>query len=106
MVMVPTTGGSGADVSQFCVVTDTQRGLKATIGGRALVPEISLTDPELLTTMPPELTAHTGLDADVYAEPLVYGVLCQLQGPLMPVGERWRLLRVLRNPVRIQRLLE
>lgn len=63
MVMVPTTGGSGADVSQFCVVTDTQRGLKATIGGRALVPEISLTDPELLTTMPPELTAHTGLDA-------------------------------------------
>ncbi len=63
MVMVPTTGGSGADVSQFCVVTDTTRRLKATIGGRALVPEISLTDPELLTTMPAELTAHTGLDA-------------------------------------------
>jgi alcohol dehydrogenase class IV len=63
MVMVPTTGGSGADVSQFCVVTDTARGLKATIGGRALVPEISLTDPVLLTTMPAELTAHTGLDA-------------------------------------------
>jgi alcohol dehydrogenase class IV len=63
MVMVPTTGGSGSDVSQFCVVTDTVRGLKATIGGRALVPEISVTDPELLTTMPPELTAHTGLDA-------------------------------------------
>jgi alcohol dehydrogenase class IV len=62
-VMVPTTGGSGADVSQFCVVTDTARRLKATIGGRALVPDISLTDPELLTTMPAELTAHTGLDA-------------------------------------------
>jgi alcohol dehydrogenase len=63
MVMVPTTGGSGADVSQFCVVTDTARALKATIGGRALVPEISITDPQLLTTMPPELAAHTGLDA-------------------------------------------
>ena len=63
MVMVPTTGGSGADVSQFCVVTDTTRALKATIGGRALVPEISITDPRLLTTMPPELAAHTGLDA-------------------------------------------
>jgi alcohol dehydrogenase class IV len=63
MVMVPTTGGSGADVSQFCVVTDTARRLKATIGGRALVPEISVTDPMLLTTMPAELTAHTGLDA-------------------------------------------
>lgn len=63
MVMVPTTGGTGADVSQFCVVTDTARGLKITIGGRALVPEISLTDPRLLTTMSPQLTAHTGLDA-------------------------------------------
>jgi alcohol dehydrogenase len=63
MVMVPTTGGSGSDVSQFCVVTDTRRQFKATIGGRALVPEISLTDPELLTTMSPELTAFTGIDA-------------------------------------------
>ena len=63
MVMVPTTGGSGSDVSQFCVVTDTSRRLKVTIGGRALVPEISVTDPELLTTMSPELSAHTGIDA-------------------------------------------
>jgi alcohol dehydrogenase len=63
MVMVPTTGGSGSDVSQFCVVTDTRRQFKATIGGRALVPEISLTDPELLTTMSAELTAYTGIDA-------------------------------------------
>ena len=51
MVMVPTTAGTGSDVSQFCVVTDTKRRFKATIGGRALVPEISVTDPELLTTM-------------------------------------------------------
>jgi alcohol dehydrogenase class IV len=63
MVMVPTTAGSGSDVSQFCVVTDTRRQFKATIGGRALVPEISLTDPELLTTMSAELTAYTGIDA-------------------------------------------
>jgi len=67
MVMVPTTGGSGSDVSQFCVVTDTKRRFRATIGGRALVPDISLTDPELLTTMPGELTAHTGLDAFSHA---------------------------------------
>jgi alcohol dehydrogenase class IV len=63
MVMVPTTGGSGSDVSQFCVVTDTRRHLKVTIGGRALIPEISVTDPELLTTMSAELTAFTGMDA-------------------------------------------
>jgi alcohol dehydrogenase class IV len=63
MVMVPTTGGTGSDVSQFCVVTDTKRRFKVTIGGRALVPDISLTDPELLTTMSAQLSAHTGLDA-------------------------------------------
>lgn len=63
MVMVPSTGGSGADISQFCVITDTTRRLKATIAGRALVPDISVTDPTLLTTMPPDLSAHTALDA-------------------------------------------
>jgi alcohol dehydrogenase len=45
------------------VVTDTRQNVKATIGGRALVPDISVTDPEVLTTMSGELSAHTGLDA-------------------------------------------
>lgn len=63
MVMVPSTGGTGADVSQFCVITDTARRVKYTIAGRALVPDISVTDPTLLTTMPPDLSANTALDA-------------------------------------------
>ncbi|HUY51525.1 MAG TPA: iron-containing alcohol dehydrogenase [Streptosporangiaceae bacterium] len=61
-VMVPTTSGSGSDVSQFCVITDTTRHIKATIGGRVLVPDISVTDPRALTTVPPDLTAYTALD--------------------------------------------
>ncbi len=61
-VMVPTTGGSGSDVSQFCVVTDTTRHLKITIGARALVPDISVTDPRTLTTVPHDITAYTALD--------------------------------------------
>ena len=61
-VMVPTTGGSGSDVSQFCVVTDTTRKIKMTIGARALVPDISVTDPQVLTTVPPDITAYTALD--------------------------------------------
>ncbi|HWM04785.1 MAG TPA: iron-containing alcohol dehydrogenase [Actinophytocola sp.] len=63
MVMVPSTGGSGADISQFCVITDTRRRVKCTIAGRALVPDISVTDPKLLTTMSAELSAHTAIDA-------------------------------------------
>jgi alcohol dehydrogenase class IV len=62
-VMVPTTGGSGSDVSQFCVVTDTTRRLKVTIGARALVPDISVTDPRALTTVPHDITAYTAIDA-------------------------------------------
>jgi alcohol dehydrogenase len=63
LVMIPSTSGTGADVSQFCIVTDTARSIKITIMGRALVPDISVTDPRLLTTMPAELNAATGLDA-------------------------------------------
>ncbi len=63
MLMIPTTSGTGADVSQFCIVTDTDRHVKLTIMGRALVPDVSITDPRLLTTMPEDLNAATGLDA-------------------------------------------
>ena len=63
MVAAPTTAGTGADVSQFAVVTDTRRSLKATLIGRTLVPDISLTDPCVLVTMPDWLAATTGLDA-------------------------------------------
>lgn len=63
LIMIPSTSGTGADLSQFCVITDTERRLKATLIGRALVPNISITDPRLLTTMPEWLNAATGLDA-------------------------------------------
>lgn len=63
LLMIPTTSGTGADVSQFCIVTDTGRSVKITIMGRALVPDTSVTDPRLLTTMPEWLNAATGLDA-------------------------------------------
>lgn len=62
-LMIPTTSGTGADVSQFCIVTDTARSVKVTIMGRSLVPDLSITDPSLLHTMPEWLNAATGLDA-------------------------------------------
>ncbi|MEP6814615.1 MAG: iron-containing alcohol dehydrogenase, partial [Marmoricola sp.] len=63
LLMIPSTSGTGADVSQFCIVTDTARSVKITIMGRALVPDISITDPRLLMTMPEWLNGATGLDA-------------------------------------------
>ncbi|MGR6966527.1 iron-containing alcohol dehydrogenase [Geodermatophilus sp. URMC 61] len=81
-VMCPSTAGTGADVSQFAVITDTTRRLKATLIGRALVPDISITDPRLLTTMPDDLAAATGLDA------LTHGIeafVSRASGPLTDV---------------------
>ncbi|WP_239029427.1 iron-containing alcohol dehydrogenase [Pseudonocardia acidicola] len=63
LIMIPSTSGTGADVSQFCIVTDTARNTKITIMGRALVPDVSVIDPRLLVTMPEWLNAATGLDA-------------------------------------------
>lgn len=62
-MVVPSTSGTGADVSQFCIVTDTTRNVKISILGRALVPDVTVIDPRLLTTMPENLNAATGLDA-------------------------------------------
>lgn len=63
MVAVPTTAGTGADVSQFAVITDTRRRIKMTLISKSLIPDISITDPLLLTTKDPWLTASTGMDA-------------------------------------------
>jgi len=67
LICVPTTAGSSADVSQFAVITDTQRGLKITIISKTIVPDVALVDPVTTTTMPAELTAATGLDALCHA---------------------------------------
>ena len=67
LLMIPSTAGTGSDVSQFCIVTDTVNAVKVTIMGRAVVPDLSLTDPRLLSTMPQDLAAATGLDALTHA---------------------------------------
>lgn len=67
LICIPTTAGSSADVSQFAVITDTARKAKIAIISKKVVPDVSLIDPKTLTTMPRDLTAHTGMDALVHA---------------------------------------
>ncbi|ABN57070.1 MULTISPECIES: alcohol dehydrogenase-like regulatory protein ErcA [Methanoculleus] len=62
LICIPTTAGSSADVSQFAIITDEGRKRKIAIVSKTLVPDISLLDPEPLTTMPRELTVDTGMD--------------------------------------------
>ena len=67
LVCAPTTAGTGADVTQFAVITDTRRRMKMTILSRAITPDISVVDPNLLLTKSPELMAATGMDALTHA---------------------------------------
>lgn len=67
MVMVPTTAGSGSEVSQFSIICDSKRKVKMTIVSKSLVPDIAIIDPQTLTTKDPRLTANTGIDALAHA---------------------------------------
>lgn len=67
LICVPTTAGTSADVSQFCIVVDRQSKIKIPIISKAVIPDISLLDPVTTTTMDPYLTACTGMDALTHA---------------------------------------
>lgn len=67
MIFIPTTAGTSADLSQFCIITNTDELVKIAIISKAIVPDISLIDPETTTTMDSYLTACTGIDALVHA---------------------------------------
>lgn len=66
-ICIPTTSGTSADVSQFAVITDLEVSRKFLIISKAVVPDLSLIDPDTLTTMDPHLTACTGMDALTHA---------------------------------------
>lgn len=63
LVLCPTTCGTGSDVSQFAVITDTASSCKLTLMSRCIAPDISLTDPDTLATLPTEFIGTTATDA-------------------------------------------
>ncbi|MDR3640544.1 MAG: iron-containing alcohol dehydrogenase [Humidesulfovibrio sp.] len=67
MIFIPSTAGSGSDVSQFCIITDQERQLKMSIISRSLVPNLSIIDPNLLATKTRELIISSAVDALAHA---------------------------------------
>lgn len=67
LICIPTTAGSSADVSQFAIISDTQRNVKIAIVSKTVVPDAALIDPTTTTTMDEHLTACTGLDTLTHA---------------------------------------
>lgn len=67
IIAVPTTAGTGSEVSQGAILTDLERRIKKGIRGEYLLPRLALLDPELTYSMPPEVTAETGFDILTHA---------------------------------------
>ena len=83
-VAVPSTSGTGTEVTCASVITDRKKGVKHPLVSYELTPDIAIVDGEICKSMPPHVTAHTGLDAlahdteayvstlaDPYTDPLV-----------------------------------
>jgi acetaldehyde dehydrogenase/alcohol dehydrogenase len=62
-VAIPTTSGTGSEVTAFAVITDRATGLKYPLADYELTPDIAIIDPELTFSIPRSVTADTGLDA-------------------------------------------
>lgn len=63
MIAIPTTAGTGSEVTPWGVITQTETHFKSGIGGPELLPNVALIDPELTLALPRFLTAATGMDA-------------------------------------------
>lgn len=66
-VAIPTTSGTGSEVSRFSVITDKERAIKYPLVDDSLVPDIALLDANLVTSAPPSVTADTGIDVLTHA---------------------------------------
>ena len=80
---IPSTSGTATEVTAFSVITDYHKGIKYPLADFNITPDVAIVDPALAETMPPKLTAHTGMDAMTHAvEAYVSTLHCNYTDPL------------------------
>jgi alcohol dehydrogenase len=79
LVAIPTTVGTGSEVTFWSVITDTERHFKMSIGSPLIAAKVALVDPDLVESLPPSIVASTGMDALTHA---VEGYTCTLAEPI------------------------
>jgi acetaldehyde dehydrogenase/alcohol dehydrogenase len=67
LIAIPTTSGTGSEVTPFAVLTDKARARKVTLADYSLSPDVAIVDPQFVMSMPKALTADTGIDCLTHA---------------------------------------
>ena len=62
MVAIPTTSGTGSEVTSFAVITDKEKNKKYPLADYELTPDVAIVDPDLVMSLPKSITADTGMD--------------------------------------------
>lgn len=67
LVAIPTTSGTGSEVTSFAVISDKEKNMKYPLADYELTPDVAIIDPDLVMTLPKRLTADTGMDVLTHA---------------------------------------
>lgn len=79
LIVVPTTAGTGTEVTFWSVITDTKRKFKMSIGSPLMAAKVAFVDPMLTLSLPKDITAYTGIDALVHS---IEGYTATLSQPI------------------------